>query len=541
MLCTLALALAQSNPTIGGVFESHFQLAAPTDAQLFGRSVAGIGDINADGTPDFIVGAPGTDAPYENSGAAWVYSGADGSVLYHLPGKSDNQGFGARVSAAGDLNKDRVPDFLISAPSADGSWEDSAGKVWAYSGATGQLLYEFTGPFPYERIGFALCAAGDANKDGYDDFAYASSPVGSSGGSYPGAVYLRSGRDGSMLHTIHDPGTIDSKFGHAMTDMGDLNNDGHSDLAVGARDYSVDGHMEEGAVMIYSGATGLRMLLIEGLLIGEDFGCAVANAGDVTGDGVNDLLIGAEDDGWPTGGEGMVHLHSGADGALLLTIHGETHGGRFGAQVGVVDDINGDRVRDFVVNAPDEGAIRYLSGADGTELHKLDLQNAKIAVLGDVNHNQFLDLLVGQPNLGDGKVNVYGLEPCLRIGNDELSARRGGNIVMSLNFPAQYEGFKYKILVSASGTGPMTSFVDVPLSWDDHFRASLNGNYAGTLKYQLHGTLDANGEAFASWGFGNGFPKSMIGSTLWLAACVVSGSGKEAFFSSIARPVLITP
>jgi hypothetical protein len=546
---TLFLILSQSNPITGGNFESHFQIDAPTQATKFGAAIDGVGDVDGDGIPDFIVGSRLEDNAFIDAGSAYVYSGADASMLFHFQGNADFQFFGARVAAAGDLNKDQIPDFLIASPKANGTWQTEGGRVWAYSGADGQLLHEFIGAYPYERLGYAICAAGDANHDGYDDFAISSAPYSNSGTGARGTVYLMSGFDGAILHTILDPGPINSWFGNTLTNAGDLDGDGHPDLAVGCPHYSPDASDLLGAVLVYSGAAGVRLRKIVGQRIQSDFGASIAVIDDMDGDGADDFIIGAPraaTSGIPSNGEGMAFVYSSAiNGTLLLSLDGWVPGSRFGAQVCAPGDINLDGVPDLVVSAPNDYSsattISYFSGADGTFWGGAWADDGRIAVFGDVQTDGHPEIIVGAPLDGDGSVQIHGLNPYLHAGTDHLSARRGGNLVMRLDFPNNYASMPYKVLFSASGNGPTNSWVDIPLSWDDYFRMSFHGNYPGTFQYNLQGDLDEEGGALTSIGFGNGLPKSLIGSTLWLAAVVTTPNGKHAICSSVAKPLLITP
>ncbi len=548
LLDSLFLVLAQSNPILGGNFESFLQIDAPPQAQKFGTSIDTVGDINDDGFPDFIVGSKLEDNAFVNAGAAYVYSGADGSVLFHFQGNADDQQFGARVANAGDINRDRINDFLIASPTATGTWQLEGGRVWVYSGADGTLLHEFIGSYTYERLGHAICAAGDVNGDGYDDFALSSAPYKSTLGSGRGSVYLMSGLDGSLLHTILDPASRNSWFGNSLTNCGDLDGDGYPDLAVCCPLYSPNAIENYGAVLVYSGSTGVRSHTIIGTAPDGHFGASISMIEDMDNDGMRDLFVGAPEADAPKvthHKEGMAFVHSANTGSLLLSVGGWTSNSDFGAQVCAPGDLNLDGVADLVVCAPNEWLenknVSYFSGADGTYWGGFWAEGGRIATLGDVQGDGYTDLVIGAPLDGNGTVRISGLAPYFHIGTDHLSARRGGNLVMNLDFPDNYAGMPYKVLFSASGTGPTQSWVDIPLAWDDYFRSSFHGNYPGTFRYILQGNLDGAGGSLASIGFGNGLPKSMVGTTIWLAAVVTDPAGTGALCSSVAKPVHIEP
>ena len=129
------------------------------------------GDVNGDGKADFIVGAwlaaPGGRA---DAGSAYVYSGADGSILYQRDGAAAGDFFGYSVSMAGDVNGDGKADFIVGARSADPGGRVRAGSVYVYSGADGSILYQKDGVATNDNFGYSVSMAGDVNGDGKPDF-----------------------------------------------------------------------------------------------------------------------------------------------------------------------------------------------------------------------------------------------------------------------------------------------------------------------------------------------------------------------------------
>ncbi|MGH8567416.1 MAG: integrin alpha [Gammaproteobacteria bacterium] len=112
---------------------------APQGLALFGSAVAGIGDVNRDGRAELLVGAPGQRVGgLANQGQAYVVSGADGRLLLTLdnPIPQADAAFGAAVAGAGDVNGDGAPDLLVGAPEQD----SSRGQAYVFSGADGRLL-----------------------------------------------------------------------------------------------------------------------------------------------------------------------------------------------------------------------------------------------------------------------------------------------------------------------------------------------------------------------------------------------------------------
>jgi len=133
----------------------------------FGYAVAGIGDIDGDGRSDFIAGAPGyrNDAP-TFIGRAYVYSGATGTLIRTHDGEEDYDQFGTHVCGLGDVDADGVPDYAVMA------MYDPAGEfgaVYVFSGASGNPLYKWTGTLGFDFFGYGLDGNLDWNGDGYGD------------------------------------------------------------------------------------------------------------------------------------------------------------------------------------------------------------------------------------------------------------------------------------------------------------------------------------------------------------------------------------
>ena len=116
--------------------------------------------MNGDGNADFIVGAfAASPGGRVNAGSAYVYSGADGALLYQRDGGAAGDNFGISVSTAGDLNGDGKADFIVGAYLADPGGRLSAGSAYIYSGADGSILYQKDGEAAYDSFGYSVSGA----------------------------------------------------------------------------------------------------------------------------------------------------------------------------------------------------------------------------------------------------------------------------------------------------------------------------------------------------------------------------------------------
>ncbi|MBN1212457.1 MAG: FG-GAP repeat protein [candidate division Zixibacteria bacterium] len=206
----------------------------------FGFAVAGAGDINRDGYDDVIVGAPYNSANGNKAGRAYVFSGVDGSKLYHFTGLTSDGYHGYAVTGVGDVNKDGYPDVMVGAPYV----YSRNGRVYVYSGLDGSVLYTFYGN-DQERLGRAVADIGDMNHDGYPDLAMSSN----GNDLLVGKVYIYSGKDGELLNKIL--GDIkDNQFGLSIGAISNVDPEGNLDLVVGIPWQSTAGY-RRGQAQVY--------------------------------------------------------------------------------------------------------------------------------------------------------------------------------------------------------------------------------------------------------------------------------------------------
>ncbi len=241
-LAIVIMAITLASTTSAQVALYH--LPGDSAGDEHGDSVASAGDVNGDGYPDVIVGAPFDDNNGVDSGMARVYSGKTGAVLYTFNGVAAGDYLGWSVAGGGDLNNDGRADIVV------GGWGASlgAGTLVAYSGLTGTVLYTWSGVSAFDRLGYSVDIAGDVDADGYDDVIAGAPLV----GSYTGRVYVFSGRTGATLRVFNGDGPGDF-FGWSVAGAGNVDGDAYDDLIVGAP-YDDDNGTDCGMARVFSGA-----------------------------------------------------------------------------------------------------------------------------------------------------------------------------------------------------------------------------------------------------------------------------------------------
>ncbi len=411
------------------------------DAQdWMGRVVREVGDVNADGIPDFAASTfrYGTDDPGKPDYVR-VYSGRDGSVLQQVNGFIAAELFGYSLDGIGDANEDGHCDWIVGAPGGVFNGPES-GFACVVSGLDASILYFITGDQPRMRMGGRCSAAGDVDRDGASDFMIAYWEPRAWGGVWP-EVDILSGRTGDSLHELSGEEAADL-FGYALDVVSDLDGDGVDDHLVGCPGNTV--YSEPGMVSVFSGADGTLLWRWYGDEDGDLFGYSAANAGDVDADGFCDVIVGANQtptcglhDDVPSPLPGYVKVFSGRDGSVLNHWVGEFAGDNFGWSVNAAGDANGDRHGDLLVGVPHfdiEKETRRQSGVFGDNTGKVYLYSGKTGMLlydwtgtraegshfgwsvstaKDLNEDGFSDVLAGYNHdvtdpARTGSVRVFG-------------------------------------------------------------------------------------------------------------------------------------
>ena len=274
-------------------------------------------------------------------------------VLRTFEGAAAGDAFGFIGVAVGDLDGDGVAELALSAPSHPAP-ATPAGRVTVYSGATGAVLatHEGTG---VERLGRALAPVGDVDRDGVGDYVVGAPGLPGRTPPLPGRVTVHSGRTHAALWRRE--GAPSSLFGTTAAGVGDVTGDGLPDVLVGAPRWPGAAGPTAGRVVLLSGRDGAPVWHHEGPDAAGLMGTAAGALGaDVSGDGVPDVVAGARNAGPSQGGR--VELLSGKDGTLLRALVPEPTAGDFGWFFATgMGDLNRDGAPDVLVGDFQDGSV----------------------------------------------------------------------------------------------------------------------------------------------------------------------------------------
>ena len=412
------IQLPSMNPSTG------FRIDGELAADRFGQGVASAGDVNGDGIEDLIVGAYASDANGSFSGAAYVIFGTrdgfpatfdvaslDGTNGFRISGKAADDRMGRSVSAAGDVNGDGYGDLIVGGQGSDAGGANS-GAAWVVFGKAsgfaadlglaslnGTNGFQLTGLAAGDVLGRSVSGAGDVNGDGVDDIIVGT-PVANAAGPASGVAYVVFGAtspfsasfnlaslDGTNGFRIEGEDGFDA-LGLSVAGAGDINGDGYDDLIVGAPDAYSGGFKTGAAYVVFGKASGFASSLDPAAFTASDgfkingqghydqAGYAVSAAGDINGDGFDDLLVGAIYNSHVLSETGAAYVVFGKasgfgtsfnlsslNGANGFKIGGAAAGDFMGFALSAAGDFNGDGFDDILVGTPANDAPGVNSGA----------------------------------------------------------------------------------------------------------------------------------------------------------------------------------
>lgn len=542
---------ASAGAQIGGEWSQRSQLQEnlPAGAK-FGYSLYGLADVDGDQIADHIVGAP-EDSPGSviGAGSVFVYSGVDGQLLHYFTGSGAYSICGVSVAAT-DVDGDGRADIIAGAPDSYSS--PHPGTVFVWSGATGQLIYHISPPAA-SSYGSEIAVVSDRDGDGIDELLIGCPGFTVSGMPFAGVVDLRSGATGNLLYRWTGNEERDN-FGLSVAEIDDLTGDGIPEFAFGAP--TVDFVFREGTVRVVDGASGDFITEFTVTTHGPDqqFGADLAYPGDVNGDGVGDIIVGASISNYK---QGRVYAMDGASmfANVIHDIPGQGPNDFYGESVSAAGDVDQDGCADFFGGAAQAkynnltrpGYIDLISGRTGELMQRWqgvgDFDHlGEVAMAGDLNYDGDPEYLFGAwlQDGGAGYVNIVGLDGYLRPNSNELSISGGNAVDFILDFPVSEAGQGYIMLCSLAGVGStIAAGLEIPLIQDQLLTDMMNG-WSPQVLADGRGDLDVFGDAYAILSVAPAM-NALIGRRLYVAAASYERGSLIGRVSSISRSILIVP
>jgi hypothetical protein len=474
-------ALPQQSGRVDLLSQANVQIDGADVGSETGAVVAGAGDVNGDGIADVIIGArlASNNSRFASGSAYVVFGQANptridlnnlGSGGFRIDGAATADLAGDSVAGAGDVNGDGLADLIVGAEGAGNNSRFASGSAYVVFGkaststvdlsSLGEQGFRIDGATSGDEAGISVAGAGDVNGDGYPDVIVGAFNAGNNARPASGSAYVVFGTVSTSTVDLAalggqgfriDGGNAGDEAGTSVAGAGDMNGDGRSDVIVGAPQASNSSlHFSGSAYVVFGQANptpidldhlGSRGFRIDGAGAGDEAGFSVAKAGDVNGDGVSDVIVGAEtasNNNRALSGSAYVVFGKASTSGVALSalgaqgfrVDGAAVGDEAGFSVAGAGDVNGDGRPDVIVGAffADNNS-RTSSGSDYVVFGKAstttvdlgalrgqgfrvdgaaasDFVGGSVAGAGDVNGDGRPDLIVGAEGAdNNGRLN----------------------------------------------------------------------------------------------------------------------------------------
>jgi len=379
----------------------------------FGYSVSGAGDVNGDGYKDVIIGAYGFNSGF---GRTYIYYGGaamDNAADVIMIGGGLGDYFGVSVSNAGDVNDDGYSDVIIGSY----GYNSFTGRAYIYYGGISMDPFAdvtMTGESTNNQFGYSVSDAGDVNGDGFADvyvgaWAYSTSK----GRAY---LYYGGANMNNVVAIFMTGDTTLNYFGYSVSGGGDVNGDGFADMIVGAFGYN----SSTGRAYVYTNTLrgkDISDLIMTGENVGDYFGESISNAGDVNGDGYDDVIVGAQQ---ANSEKGKAYIYFGGiymNNVPDVIFSGDSSIYNFGYSVSEAGDINSDGFDDVIIGAPTDflkgKAYIYFGGIAMNNVPDVIINDnsrylgISVSGAGDVNSDGFSDVIIGAGGTNTGRAYIF--------------------------------------------------------------------------------------------------------------------------------------
>ena len=330
-----------------------------------GERIAYVDDLNGDGIRDLLSISPHANTnSLTDNGSIQARAGNDGHMLWRMDGSRDNQLWGVQLMLVDDLSGDGITDIVVIEPNYSSHGLVENGRIMVINGAGGGILWVHGGDVSYQHCGEKVTVAPDINNDGISEICIGAPQASTNGLFQNGFVRMLSGNWGYTLWTIHGDDNAQS-FGNKLHCDFDLNRDGFSDLVVVSHQAHSNGLVRNGLMQAIDTTNGASIWRTTGSASHEVLGDRFMMVPDLDADGVRDLLV-SSPEAFTNGlfWNGWAGAFSGASGTPIWRIDGASSNENLGQHFTFVDDIDGDGTPDAISGSPNASVAGLIENGE---------------------------------------------------------------------------------------------------------------------------------------------------------------------------------